>query len=167
MPTVELVKMTSGDLRGFGQTHDREWKKLKGWMKNLEPGEFFTLTVKKHRNPKFHRKYFALLNFLFDHWEPEQGRRRLTYKGAPIAKSFDAFREQVAILSGFYEQTFDLQGRMRLTAKSISFDKMEEDEFERLYKATIEVGMNHILPRTYRDAGEVDQVVIQQLEQFE
>lgn len=165
MPTVNLVKTASGDLRGFGQAHDQEWKRLKGWMKKLEPGEFFTLTIKQQRNLKFHRKYFALLNFLFDHWEPEQGRKRLAYKGIPIEKSFESFREQTIILAGFYEQTFDLQGRMRLTAKSISFDKMSEDDFEQLYKATINVGMKHILPRSYTEDGLAR--VLEELERFD
>lgn len=166
MPTIEVVKTNRGELRGYGQENDEAFKRFKTFTKNLEPGEFFSFTYRRPRNIKFHRKYFALLDFLYDHWEPEQGRKRLTYKGHAIAKNREAFREQITILAGFYEQTFDLEGRMRLVAKSIAFDKMSEEEFAELYKATIDVGMKHILPRTYINAGEVDQVVLKQLEDF-
>jgi uncharacterized protein DUF1367 len=163
MATIEVVKMRDGNLRGYGQEHDRAYKRFKGWLKRLEPGEFFTFSWRQPRNPAFHRKFFALLNHGFEHWEPEQGRKRLTYRGRAIEKNFEAFRENIIILAGFYEQSFDLQGRMQLRAKSISFDKMGEEEFERLYEAVLKVLLEHVLTNYKR--GDLERVVAE-LERF-
>lgn len=164
MPEIELVKMSTGGLRGFRQDDDRAWKRFKGWVKRLEPGEFFTLSYRRPRNVKLHRKFFAMLNYAFEHWEPERARKRLTYKGAPIEKNFEAFREQVTILAGFYEQAFDLTGRMTLRARSIAFDKMDDDEFARLYEAVFDVLWKHVFINHTREDLEG---VIAKLEGFQ
>ncbi len=164
MPDMQLVKTQRG-IRGFGEQHERAWRRFKAWLKRLEAGELFTVSYRQPRNIKFHRKFFVLLNFLFEHWEPGRVRKRLTYKGRAIEKSFECFRKDLTILAGFYVQTFTLDGRMRLEAKSIAFDAMAEDEFERLYKAVIDVGIKQILPRAY--THEELARVLEELERFE
>ncbi len=116
------------------------------------------LEVVQPRNPKFHRKFFALLNLGFEAWEP--GRKHKTHKGIPVSKNFEQFREDITILAGFYEQTFDLHGRLKLKAKSISFAKMEEPEFEQLYSAVADVLLEHVLTK-YAGREELDSVVNQ------
>lgn len=163
-PEFGLVKMSNGELRGFRQDDDKAWKRFKAWWKRLEPGEFFTLSYKRPRNGKVHRKFFAMLNYAFQHWEPARARKRLTYKGLPIEKNFDAFREQVTILAGFYEASYDLKGRVKLKAKSIAYDKMDDDEFVRLYEAVFDVLMKHVfINHTREDLREV----IAKLEEFD
>lgn len=157
MPEIELVKSSKGDLHGYGTENQERWAKFKRFTTNLEAGECFTFTYKQPRNPKFLRKYFALLNLAFDAWEPGATRKRLTYKGRVIAKDFEAFREEVTILAGFYEMTFDLRGRMSLRAKSIAFHNMTEEEFGRLYEATVKVVLEHVLTNYKRD--DLDRVV--------
>lgn len=108
------------------------------------------------RNAKFHRKYFALLNVGFDAWEPP--RQRKTYKGIPVQKNFEQFREDITIAAGFYERTFDLKGRMKLKAKSIAFAKMDDAEFEKVYSAVADVLLEQVLT-TYAGRDELDEIV--------
>jgi len=163
MPEMELVRTSRGEIRGFTEGDDKKWKRYCAWVEGLEPGEFFTLVYKQPRNLRFHRKFFAMLNHSFEHWEPEQGRKRFTYKGRAITKDFDQFRKDILILAGFYEARYDLKGRVELQAKSIAFDKMEEDEFERVYEAVLKVLLEQVLTNYTRD--DLDRVV-EQLQAF-
>jgi Protein of unknown function (DUF1367) len=95
----------------------------------------------KPRNIKFHRKYMALLNFLFDHWEVEDDRY----------KNFEVFRKRLAILAGFCEEAYDIRGGIIVDAKSISFAEMDEVEFADLYDKTIDVGLKYVLNNYTRD----------------
>jgi uncharacterized protein DUF1367 len=162
---MELVKMANGGLRGYTQDDDRAYKRFKGWLDRLGGGEYFTLIYKRPRSHKFHRKFFKMLRHAFDHWDPQEGRKRLTYRGKPIAKDFDAFREQVLILAGFYVQTFDLRtGKMQLRAKSIAYEKLDDDEFAVVYNAVFTVLLEHVLNNYSPD--DLDQVV-SELERFQ
>lgn len=117
------------------------------YIDKVKVGATLAAAVTKQRNPKFHRKYLALLNLAFDSWEPELK----TYRGEKAGKNFDQFRKQVAILAGYYEASYTITGEVRLIAKSISFAKMDEDEFEKLYSASVNVILQRILTNYTRD----------------
>jgi len=117
------------------------------YIAKLKTGAAVRATVKQQRNPAMHRKYFALLNLAFDHWEPVAN----TYKGQVVGKNFDQFRNDIACLAGFYEMAVNLRGETRLTAKSISFANMDQTEFDALYNATVNTILKHILTNYSRD----------------
>lgn len=144
--------------KGVNESDDKSWHRFWNRMKSLEAGEISLLEFIIPRNGKFHRKYFALLDVGFDAWTPN--RKHKTYKGRVVEKNREQFREDIIILAGFYEQTFDLHGRMKIRAKSIAFAKMDDAEFEELYQATVTVLLREILT-TYKDRDEVDRVVEQ------
>lgn len=123
------------------------------YIAKLKMGAGIRATVKQQRNPRFHRKYFALLNLAFDAWEPAA----TTYKGQVVGKNFDQFRNDIACLAGFYEMAVNLRGETRLTAKSISFANMGQDEFDDLYNATVNVILKHVL--TAYDREQLDAVM--------
>lgn len=127
------------------------------YIAKLKLGAGVTVEIKRHRNPAFHRKYFALLNIAFDAWEPAEA----TYKGQVVGKNFDQFRNDIVVLAGHYEMAVNLKGETRLTAKSISFASMGQEEFEQLYDATVNVVLTRILTNYTRD--DLDQVVEQVL----
>lgn len=145
-----------GYIDGLSDINKADWKKLWQTIKGLEPGEIVKITFKKVRNGKYHRKFFALLNFAYDAWEPD--RQRKTYKGVPVTKNFERFRSDVTIQAGFYTQTFDLDGNMRLEAQSISFAAMDDLEFERVYSAVSDVILQKVLV-TYAGREELDAVI--------
>lgn len=141
---------------GWSREDKKGWRKLWKRLMALEPGEFATVEFVIPRNSKFHRKFFSMLHFAFDSWEPK--RKFKTYKGRPVAKNFERFREDVLILSGFSEQTFDLRGNMKLKAVSISFASMDDAEFERVYSAVATVILENVLT-SYSGREELDRVV--------
>jgi hypothetical protein len=84
-----------------------------------------------------------------------------TYKGQPVTKNFDQFRNDVTVLAGHYEMAVTLKGETRLTAKSISFGNMSQEEFEDLYNATVDVILSRIMTSYSRD--DLDNVINQLL----
>lgn len=153
---ITLVKLPDGKLQGFSDDDKNAYKRFKSRLNNLEAGELCTIDAKVPRNSKFHRKFFAMLNLGFESWEP--ARQHKSYKGKPVQKNFERFRSDVLILAGFYEQTFGLDGRMKLEAKSISFANMDDAEFERVYNAVLDVLLADVL-KTYAGREEVNNVV--------
>lgn len=143
---------------GWTKDDKRMWRRLWKLLMSLEPGEFALIEFIFPRNPKYHRKFFALLNYAFEAWEPD--RQRKTYKGRPVQKNFERFRKDVLIQAGFYDQTFDLNGNMELEAQSISFAKMDDAEFERVYSAVVDVILEQVLS-SYSGRDELEAVVNQ------
>jgi hypothetical protein len=135
-----LAKAPNGSLVPVDQQAMDELAKLK-------VGQGVRVKVTRMRNYKFHRKLFALLNVAFDAWEP----LALEYKGEKVAKNFERFRSDVTVLAGYYEATVNLRGETRLEPKSISFSSMDQDEFEKLYSAVIDVVLQRILTNYTRD----------------
>jgi hypothetical protein len=158
MAEINLVKLPDGKLKGMSDRDQAAYNRFRSRLANAEPGEVIEIEAKLPRNSKYHRKFFALLNLGFDHWEP--GRKHKQYRGMPVAKNFDHFRKEVTILAGYYEQTFDLDGNMKLEAQSISFAKMENDQFEMVYSAVMNVLLDKVFSN-YKGRAEVDSIIEQ------
>jgi len=122
----------------------------------LPAGQPVRVTVKRMRNPQFHRKWWALINYAFDCWEPPEN-----HVGE---KNLERFRKDIIILAGFYDYHVRLNGETRIEPKSISFAAMDEDEFEDLYSKTIDVIIKHVL-RNY--TGDELRSVIDQVMEFD
>lgn len=150
-----------GLFKGATDTDNKRWNRFWRTAVGKEPGEMFDLETAFPRNPKFHRKMFALLSVGFDCWVPD--RKRFSYNKRPIEKNFNRFREQVLILAGHYDQVFSLRGdKMELVAKSISYAAMDDAEFEALYSAVIDVLLREVCTR-YSGRAELEAVAEQLL----
>lgn len=127
------------------------------YIAKLKTGQGVKSKVTKVNNPAFHRKMMALFNLAFDAWEPTVK----TYRGEVVQKQFDRFRKDVTILAGFYDTSYDIDGNVRLTAKSLAFDRMDQHEREQVYSAVINVVLQRILKQYTRDDLErvLDQVL--------
>ena len=121
----------------------------------LKIGEVLHGDFKRMRNPRFHRKLFALLNLAFDYWEP--GEINSKY-GVP-EKNFDRFRRDLIILAGFHEVVIRLDGSTRVEAKSISFSSMDDTEFDKLYNAVLNVILKRVNVLNTMSAEEVNALV--------
>lgn len=126
-------------------------------LSKIKIGQPTKLTFTRVRNYQFLKKYFALLNLAFDFWEPDE-------ENLIGEKNFDQFREDIIILSGFYKRSIRLDGSTRVSAKSIAFGNMSEDEFEKLFSKTIDVIIKHVM-RDY--TGEMLRSIVDQVEAFE
>lgn len=110
-------------------------------MKRVKQGAMVLCEVVQPRNIAFHKKFFALLNFAFEYFEP-QGEE---YKGQAPEKNFDRFRKDVLILAGYYTVVSNIKNETRVEAKSISFGSMDEQEFQELYQACFRVLWSKVL----------------------
>ncbi len=126
------------------------------YIQKLKAGAGIRGEFKRQRNPRFHRKAFALFNLAFDCWDAPE----LEYKGQAVAKDFDQFRKDLTILAGHYEPVTNLKGEVRLIAKSLSFANMDEDEFGKVYAAILAVVWERVLKaKGYKSAAAVDEIV--------
>jgi len=115
-------------------------------LQAIQPGEVITVKYSKARNPRFHRKAFALFKFIYQALpEPEV----INFRGADIVptKCFETVRKELTVMAGFYDVVGKVDGTVKLTAKSLSFASMDEDEFRNVYSALINVGLQ-VLPYT-------------------
>ena len=85
----------------------------------------------KPRNYRFHRKWFALVKFAYEHWQPSH-LQDAKWKDVIPEKSFDRFRKDLIIMTGRYDAVYRVDGSVRIEAKSISFASMDEEEFQKL-----------------------------------
>ena len=156
MAELNIVKLPDGAFAGLSEQDQAAYAKYKSKLKNAEAGEVINFKFSFVRNPLFHRKFFALLNLGFEHFEMKN--EGMIYNGHKVAKNFDSFRENITILAGYYEATTDVQGNLKLTAKSISFANMDEAEFEQVYSKVLDALLEHVF-RNYAGRAEVDEVI--------
>ena len=110
-------------------------------LETISDGEV-KVEITKPRNIGFHRKFFSLLRAAYKIWD-----QPITYyKGYRIETSFEEFRKNITILCGHFYMDVDIRGKMRARAKSISFAKMDEVEFEKLYSKAVDVIIERVLP---------------------
>jgi hypothetical protein len=122
-------------------------------LKKIKLDATLRCEIKRVRNPKFLRKFFKLLSLGYEAWEPGIAE----YKGFEVQKDFEQFRETVTIAAGHFYVTTNLNGAVRVRAKSIAFDSMEEEEFESLYTSVANVLLERVLTRYTR--ADLDAVV--------
>lgn len=112
-------------------------------LDRLPLGQNVSIEFKRVRNLHFHRKFFALCRYAYDLWEPAK-LEDSPWDGVVPERNFDRFRKDLIIRAGYYECAYRLDGSIRVEAKSIAFENMEEDEFEKMYSRTIDVIIKHI-----------------------
>jgi hypothetical protein len=100
--------------------------------RKLKRGATYEVTIKEVRNPLFNRKFFAMLNIAWD-FLPE-------WEQAKYGNNQDMFRYAVEVKAGFCEMVYvPKSDNIVLRAKSIAFDKMSEQEFEKVYNGVREI----------------------------
>jgi len=185
---LSLVKLPGGTLMPLTDND-------KSLVDKKRVGTVLEAHFKENRNPRFHRKFFALLNLGFDYWTPKGGaisphERNLVCRFAKelsklggaeqtlqelasnyldamaakranieVEKSFEAYRKWVVAEAGFYKTVTLPNGTVKREAKSVSFARMDEREFDELYTASLTVIWNHILHGHFEDMGQVDNAV--------
>lgn len=100
-------------------------------VKSIPLGELILAELKVERNPRFHRKFFALLKFLQEHLPEEITNRYNTP---------DEFRYWVQYKCGITQEFEDEDGVIHILPKSLSQGAMDEIEFAEVYK-TIKMTM--------------------------
>lgn len=115
-------------------------------LKKIKAGQGVRVQLTQIRNYPFHKKWFALANYAFEMWS-ELGPP-IMHKGERVKPNFERFRKDLVIMAGYYDVVFNIKNELRMEAKSISFGKMKQDEFDKLYSATIDAILTKILSGT-------------------
>lgn len=102
-------------------------------LKRFAPGELVPVEVWKERNARFHKKYFALIN--------------LVYQNQEDYKNETSFRAAVTVAAGYYREYYSKERQEMIKyPESIAWKEMDELKFEKLYSATIDVILSQFLP---------------------
>ncbi len=100
--------------------------------KRLKFDEVYRVDIVKARNIDFHRKYFALINIGWEYLNEEQTRF--------FKNDREGFRKCVQIAAGYYTLTYSIKRKEWVEESvSISFEKMDELEFQDLYNKVRDV----------------------------
>ncbi len=114
---ITIVKQLNNT---FKVAYDSDYDKLK----KIPVGKEYEVDIKNRRNYKFHKKFFALVN--------------LVYQNQEHYNNLEHLRSDLIKASGFYEERSTFDGEIVTEAKSISFAKMDEIEFSELYNRVID-----------------------------
>jgi len=105
----------------FKVAYDSDYDK----MKRIKVGDFLECEIKKPRNYMFHKKFFALLN--------------MVYQNQERYNNIDHLRNDITIEAGYYTLRHNLEGKDVYEADSISFSKMNEETFSEYYSKCLDV----------------------------
>lgn len=111
-------------------------------LRKIKSGTALSIEVKQIRNYEFHKKLFSLLQLCYEKFCDNVAPAE--YKGQAATPCFETWREQFIILAGHYNVTFGIQGKVRLKAKSLSFAKCSQDDFEIIYSSLIDAALKHV-----------------------
>lgn len=133
-------------------------------ISKLKAGQGVRAKIVRVRNIRFHRKGMALFRLAFEVWEPA---RPLQYQGMDVEKNFERFRKDITILAGFYTPVYNTKNEVRLEADSLAFASMDEDRFELVFKAVLNVVWKRVLQSAgYRTEEDVE-TALNELLRFE
>ena len=124
----------------FKPAYDMDLEKLK----RIKPNEFIECEIKKKRNIKFHRKFFALID--------------LVYQNQSTYINSEDLRADLIITAGYYTTYINIEGSVVKKADSISFAQMDEHSFNEFYSKIIDVIVLHF--------NFNKQLLIDEIEQF-
>ena len=127
------------------------------WLAKVKIGTHIDAKVSQPRNPLFHRKLMALFTYAFDYWS--ETAKPLEYRGQPVQPSFERFRKDITILAGYGKPVVNIRGEVRFEADSISFGKMQQETFDKLYSAVLQVLLTRVFTDKRWNADELEQVV--------
>jgi len=106
------------------------------------------------RNSKFSEKFHVMMHIAYEAWEPSV----VTHKDEIAQKDYDTFRRDIAILVGHRKGPLvNMRNEVRYEAKSISFNNMNQEKFEKFYNKCCNYVLTKILYNYTRD--DLDRVV--------
>lgn len=113
-------------------------------LDGIGQGELIKVKITKARNLKHHKKFFSMLNLVFDNQDKYPTLKHLL--------------TAVKLEAGWYEdEAVDVNGKRSYLVKSISFAKMDQLEFDDFYMQAI-AACCRLLP--HLNANDIEQEVI-------
>jgi len=112
----------------------------------VEVGEIVEVRSLDQRSASFHRRFFKMIAVAWDNL-PHEFEDRFPRQLDPP----DEFRYELIKRAGYYMTYTDFKGNTQHVAKSIAFDKMGQEEFEKLSSAVLDVIISWLMPDADRD----------------
>lgn len=106
-------------------------------LRKLKNGEDVQVEIKRPRNIKHHRKFFALVNLVFENQDHYQ--------------SVDHLLVALKVALGHCDTVILKNGGVGYIPKSIAFHKMDQSQFEEFYDRTCDIIAKHFLPGVTSD----------------
>lgn len=110
---VFLVKQGNGS---FLPSHNSDYDSLR----KIKVGATVSCDIKQPRNVLFHKKFFALINMVYENQE--------------FYDNIDFLRKELTKKAGYYDTYTNHKGTLCFEAKSISFASMSQEDFDDLYQ---------------------------------
>ena len=112
--------------------------------KRLKEGEYYVADIATVRNPKLHRKYFALINLA---WEYVPGvEQEFLYNNDK-----KVFRKTIEMAAGHCEVIYNMKlETFTHIPVSISYETLDNTAFEKLYNSVLDV----LYATVFRDVSE-------------
>lgn len=111
----------------------------------LKFGEALTAKIQRPRNPKHHRKLFALLKVVFDN--------QTTYA------TTEQLLEALKLATGLFETGLTVDRMPYVRPLSISFASMDQHSFNEFYDRAVDVILTKVLPNT--DKADLEKQVLE------
>jgi len=128
---------------GFIRPHDfMDGETIEGWR----TGEVRQVTAKKARNWKNHKRLFSLFSLLLEA-EPIEDYFKVT----------ENLRYALMVGAGYFDWKPGIDGEALCVARSMSFEKMDEDEFRVMFENIIQTALS-MLPQ-YLDGAQLDDML--------
>lgn len=118
MSSVVLCKDERGKLAGASPADHKKWLRFLSRFAAMAIGDTLSFVWHEPRSPVFHRRFFALLNSLFDRQESFD--------------DVDDLRTWLTCGAGHCKFVPGLEGGLCAIPESIAFHKLEQPEFQAL-----------------------------------
>lgn len=138
-----LLKTDKG-LRGATPADHDAWTKFRRRLETMKPGTWVRMEWARPRNGQHHRKLFALLQLVSENSEIYDTPEKALVAVKLVTGHFDLMAHPVT-------------GEIMQIPRSISYEAMEQDEFDKFYSAAIDGVLQHILP--HLDAEKADRLI--------
>ena len=123
MKQIELVKRSDGAfICAYNSDHELS--------KKVKAGDSVVAKLTVPRSVGFHRKFFALVRYTFNHMTEDM------YDKFP---SEESLRLELTLQAGYWSKHVTIGGKEIVYPQSIRFDKMDQVTFEQLYSTIIDV----------------------------
>lgn len=128
-----MLLRTSTGLRGATPADQEAYSKFRRRLETMKPGKWLRLEWSSPRSGPHHRKFMALVHLVTENSE--------TYDTVPKALV------AIKLAAGYFDPAVDPRtGEIVPIVQSISYDAMEQDNFDAFYSAALDGVLQVILP---------------------
>jgi len=99
-------------------------------LKSIKRGQIVEIELKRPRNAKFHKKFFALIGIVLENTEYDTSEQIL---------------HLIKLKLGYYETIINTNGKVIYIPKSISFSSMDNDDFNNFYNKAVNIVLRDFL----------------------